>query len=387
MLGRPLDSTLMPSVTVLVLAPMAGGAAGPLALALDAARTALAGYHGAAFKAAGADRIITHREPPDDTPFGARLRRLLGDLGTDAMAGGLIVLGATAIPLATPADRLALVTAARGQTPAALVNQRHSADVLAIACAAAALRDLPDLETDNALPRWLAETGVPVGDLSGRRRLAMDIDSPLDLVLLEHARRRPPLAPIPDHLGAAVRDRLRALERVAADPGAELLVAGRTSAADLRWLESRTRSRTRALVEERGLRAASAGRLLGRPNRRPPRTALGLLLDRAGAAALGELAASLSDAALIDTRVLLAHRLGADQRGWPSPEDRYASDLLLPDRIVDPWLRELTSAATAAPIPIMLGGHSLVGPGLRLALRPHPAGAARPVRREPRGAP
>ena len=31
-------------------------------------------------------------------------------------------------------------------------------------------------------------------------------------------------------------------------------------------------------------------------------------------------------------RVLLAHRLGPDETAWPAPEDRFASDLLLPDR-------------------------------------------------------
>ena len=54
---------------------------------------------------------------------------------------------------------------------------------------------------------------------------------------------------------------------------------------------------------------------------------------------------------------------------WPAPEDRFASDLLLPDRVADPWLRALTRAAREAPIPIVLGGHTLIGPGLPLALR------------------
>jgi hypothetical protein len=57
-----------------------------------------------------------------------------------------------------------------------------------------------------------------------------------------------------------------------------------------------------------------------------------------------------------------------DESAWPSPEDRFASDLLLPDRILDPWLKALTRSALDAPIPILLGGHSLVGPGARLAL-------------------
>ena len=43
-------------------------------------------------------------------------------------------------------------------------------------------------------------------------------------------------------------------------------------------------------------------------------------------------------------------------------------DLLLAHRIADPWLRDLTTAARDAAIPVLLGGHSLVGPGIRLAL-------------------
>ena len=148
---------------------------------------------------------------------------------------------------------------------------------------------------------------------------------------------------------------------MAADARAELLVAGRTSASTLAWLERRTASRTRALVEERGLRTR-------RPGQRAPASVLGALLDRDGPGSLGRHAAALADAAIVDTRVLLAHRLGADEAAWPAPEDRYASDLLLPDRIRDPWLRDLTAAAATATIPILLGGHTLVGPGIRLVV-------------------
>ena len=33
-----------------------------------------------------------------------------------------------------------------------------------------------------------------------------------------------------------------------------------------------------------------------------------------------------------------------------------------------PWLHALTESAIDAPIPIVLGGHNLVGPGVRLVL-------------------
>ncbi len=358
----------MPPVTVLILSPELAPDAGPLVRGLDAARIALAEIHRRGFLAAGADEVVIHREAPDDTPFGTRLRRLVAAAGD----GGLVVLGAGSVPLATPNDLREFVAAAAADAPGALANHRYSADILAIACALEALTDVPpDLASDNALPRWLSEVaGVPVRDLRTRRRLAMDLDSPLDLLLLEGVRGAPDV-PLPgDSEAGPVRARLAALRALARDPGAELLVSGRTSATDLRWAERHTRCRTRALVEERGLRTASIGAAVGRPNRRAPRSLLGELLDRDGPGSIGGLAAALSDGSLVDSRVLLAHRLGADERAWPPAEDRFASDLLLADRVRDPWLRDLTAAAAVAPVPILLGAHSLVGPALRLALRP-----------------
>jgi len=268
------------------------------------------------------------------------------------------VLGSGAIPLATKADRRAFVEAAAVPGRRALANNRYSADVVAVA-AASNLIDVGDLATDNALPRWLSEVaGYEVADLGRTWRLGFDIDGPLDAVLFGGRSWLPrPAGGIRDR----VVERLAAVRAVAHDPHGELVVTGRASAAGLAWLERATASRTRALIEERGFRTRPAGQ-------RPVRSSLGVLLDRDGPAALGAILAELGDAALVDTRVLLAHRFGADERAWPVAEDRYASDLLLAEQIGDPWLRSLTLAARDAAIPIVLGGHSLVGPGLRLAL-------------------
>ena len=86
------------------------------------------------------------------------------------------------------------------------------------------------------------------------------------------------------------------------------------------------------------MRTSAAGAQLGRPNRRPPRSLLCALLERDGPGALGRHVAAMSDGALIDSRVLMAHRLGADDGAWPTPEDRFASYLLLAYRIYDHWL-------------------------------------------------
>lgn len=362
-------------VSVRVLHPDPGPSAGPLERFLDRVRRRNGERHVRGFRAAGADDVAVLAGPPDDTSFGARLEGLRVSLSPGA---GLVVLGSGSLPLAGRADRAAFVEVARGTSGprAALANNRYSADAVAIA-AAADLPAIPDLPGDNALPRWLDErAGWTVTDLRRRWRLQVDLDSPLD-VALAGTRWRHATVGSDARLLATVLDHLAAIRALGADRHGELLVAGRTSATSLRWLEVHAVCRVRALVEERGLRASSilavgdgqAGARSPGP-RRPPRSVLGDLLDRAGPEALGPLVSELADGALIDSRVLLAHRLGVDEGSWPSAEDRFASDLLRWVEIADPWLRALTQSAAEASIPIVLGGHTLVGPGIRLAVRP-----------------
>ena len=376
----------MAPVDVIILHPLAPPGAGPLTTALAGERAVLAGRHVRAFTGAGASTVRVVEGQPDGRPFGSRLRVLLADRSSGAQDGrGLILLGSGALPLATRADAAAFVSAAAGPGVRALANNRYSADIVALTAGAAArLRDVPAaLPADNALPRWLAEMGgVTVDDLRRRWRLAIDLDSPLDALLVaasrttaSHGRTTVAMAA----LGPGASERIDAVRAVLDDRRAELIVAGRTSAATLAWLERNAACRVRALVEERGLRASSPlatgagpgpsdGGGSGRAGR-PPRSVLGMLLDRDGPAALGDRLAELGDAALVDSRVLLAHRLGPDETGWPTAEDRFASDLLLTDRIADPWLRAVTGAAADGPIPVLLGGHTLVGPGVRLIAR------------------
>ena len=402
----------MRRVLVLVLHRPPSDGDGPLARVLVAAREAIAVRHLDGFRAAGADdvRLVAEADTAG-IPFGTRLARLVGD--ARPAPDGIVVLGSGSLPLARQADRRRLVAAARGSPGTALANNRFSGDAVAVA-GAGVLRELPPLPGDNALPRWLAEVGgYEVDDLRHVARLQLDLDTPLDLLLLAALPGAGgPIRSAAARLPGPARDRLSAVRAVMADPRAELVVAGRTSAATLTALERSAACRVRALVEERGLRASSplalgqggrpgtrgglgrtgeaaSGRCVpprtpdasgpGSPPQRMPRSTLGLLLDAAGQAALGRLLAGLGEAAVVDTRVLLAHRLGADERRWPADEDRFASDLLLPGQVADPWLRDLTGSALGAPIPVLLGGHTLVGPALRLLARggPGPAGRER----------
>ncbi len=376
----------MPDVTVLILLRPLPADSGPLEQFLHDARARLAQRQVRAFGRVGATQAWIVSAPSPG--FGPLVRDLAGGLDTT----GLVIVGAGAIPLATDADRRAFVACAAAREPGALANNRYSADVVAIS-GAHVLLGMPDLPGDNALPRWLEEVaGVPVRDLRERWKLAVDLDSPADLVLPRVARATGSPADAADLRRAA--ERLSAVREQLRDRRAEVVVAGRTSASTLRALERGSAARIRALVEERGLRAASRLALhdgmAGEPGPsarpRPPRSVLGMLLDRDGPGALGRILAELGDAAIVNSRVLLAHRLGADEAAWPRAEDRFASDLLIPDRVGDPWLRELTTAALEAPIPVALGGHTLVGPGLRLVVEQLRQGP-RPAPDGTRGAP
>ena len=344
--------------------------------------------------------------------FGEALAGLVRDEGIEAC----VVLGSGAVPRLRSDDARRLVELAATPRRAALTNNRYSSDVCAVA-EAATLRELPPLRTDNALPRWLEEVaGYSIAELPGRERLALDLDTPLDLALLALAGGPPiMLSRIAAAHGLSV-PRLDEVRAVGSDPRRELLVFGRSSSRTLAWLERHVRCRVRFLAEERGLRASSTlamgtppgdaergtppggatrgtppggaerdaarggstrGTRTGGPTRpaptadpvRPVRATIGRLLAARGPDALPSIVAELADAAILDSRVLIADRAGPDERAWPSDEDRFASDLLRPASIADRWLRDLTAAAAGSAVPILLGGHTLVGPGVPLLLR------------------
>ena len=352
----------MRPVSVRIMHPGPGPDQGPLERWLAEVRAAVARRHATGFAAAGASDVEIVSAPPDATPFGARLRDIVSSGGGE----GLFVLGSGPSRWRRPP------TGARSWPPPGPTTGGRWPTIgirpTSVAIArTATLPAIPDLPGDNALPRWLEEVaGYRVDDLRRRWRLGFDIDGPLDVVLLRPRRR-----------GAR---RCRARDGTpGGDPGRRARIRAPRCSSPVerrppRWPGS---NGTPPAASARGSRSAGCELPRGWRSARPrhgleslgaPASVLGIVLDEAGPGALGALLARLCDAAIVDTRVLLAHRLGADETGWPSAEDRFASDLLLSERVVDPWLRALTASAAAAPIPILLGGHTLVGPGMRLVI-------------------
>jgi hypothetical protein len=270
----------------------------------------------------------------------------------------VLYVGAGSGALTLPAEWHALADLLAGEA-VCCANNYLSADYVAFTPADALQRIAPP-EHDNDLP-WRLVHDARLPKVTRPRALGgeMDIDTPTDVALLTLA-----LDLLPPRLAAIVRtvdataSGLGRVRAALADPEARLFVAGRVSGTAWTQLERAAMRYTRLVSEERGMRAS------GRLARGEVRSLLGALLESVGPVRFFALLAETCDVALLDTRVLFAH-LGRT----PSMADRFASDQLAPDEIVDPVVRDFTAAAAAAPIPVVLGGHALVSGGLWLLAR------------------
>jgi hypothetical protein len=296
-------------------------------------------------------------------------RRALGSAG-GAEVDAIGYAGGSAMALMDDAGLDELLSPIPGEVVA---NNRFSADAFVVAGDLdGALDALEASETDNAAPRALAEAGFAWRDLGATGWARFDADTTLDLALLRLATRLPgtrgldgavrgflEMARLPGGRGLEV-PHLELLGAVMRDRSAELVVAGRVPASTSQALETETACRVRSLIEERGMRSARGG-----GDR--PRSILAAFMARASPAELIAELASLGDAVVLDTRVLMAALAGsAEASAWPPEEERFASDFEDWGRVATPWLRELTEAAAQAPVPFLLGGHALVSDGLRL---------------------
>jgi hypothetical protein len=233
----------------------------------------------------------------------------------------------------------------------ALTNNLHSSDWIGVSHTAEALPIIRRAERDNSLAWMLQENwAFDVRVLSGMfPASSMDLDTPSDLAIV----RQHPLCP--PHLAETLRDPL--LDRIPVGPildiaardGSRIALIGRVSPLAWQALSKATQCWIRVFSEERGMVASE------RIARGEVRSLLNRLLELLGPEAFFRELAHVADAAIIDSRVLMAA-----SRHYPGDAQRFASDLFLLDEIEDPWLKTFTAAAAQAPIPVLLGGHSVV---------------------------
>ncbi|MBN1964714.1 MAG: hypothetical protein JW910_08710 [Anaerolineae bacterium] len=306
--------------------------------------------------------VIGEADPPGE-PF--HFGRRLADLITRHDLRAVMYFGGGSAPLldGTLADMIAtLILRGQGRVPGsripahiALTNNVHSSDWVAISNAPEVLEIIAATERDNSLAWLLREAGeYDVRAITKLRpAVNLDLDTPADLALLaEHPAVGPQLAAVlADAPLAAVP--VREVARIAATPEKNVTLIGRVAPQAWSALNAATRCWVRVFAEERGMVAS------GRQERGEVQSLLGEMIRAQGPHAFFETLARMTDAAIIDNRPLMV-----SQGHWPDDADRFASDLYQVEQVKDDWLREFTAAAAAAPIPVLLGGHSVVAGGL-----------------------
>jgi hypothetical protein len=284
--------------------------------------------------------------------------RVLGERIERYHLARCLYLGGGSAPLLSTDELAQVVDRVLSDQPLLVTNNLHSSDWAVFDPAAAVLRLVPWLERDNSLAWiWQEKTGFPVQALPRSATTQMDIDTPFDVLALA---RHPAIHP---HLKAFLNQldwpstHLDAALEVLRREASHVIVAGRVSSWTWHVLEKRTRSWVRVFAEERGMRAS------GRQAQGEVRSLLNDFLDLVGVEQFFRHLGNMADAVLLDNRVILAGR-GL----WPCDADRFHSDLLMDDQVNEPFLRALTTAARSAPVPVVMGGHSLVAGGLAALL-------------------
>lgn len=289
-------------------------------------------------------------DPPGEPfHFGRRLGEIIARYGMERC----FYLGGGAGPLLPVSEMEAVADAILAADRLLITNNFYSSDFVAFG-PTSVLWNYPPPDNDNELAWLLGEkAGLPIRELPRSGATQLDVDTPTDLFTLSI---HPGTGPHTQRCLADMDLDTSALEAALPfflDREAEILVAGRVSSATWSYLERETACRTRVLSEERGMRAS------GRQARGEVRSLLGYHLEAMGITRFFETLATLGQAVFLDNRVILAHR-GL----WPPAADRFYSDLRRPEQVADPFLRELTEAAMMAPVPVVMGGHSLVAGGM-----------------------
>jgi hypothetical protein len=292
----------------------------------------------------------------DVDPPGARFHfgRRLAELIEHYEAERVLYTGGGSAPLfssehwATVADRLDQADRL------VITNNVHSCDWAGFAPAQEAAPLIARQTNDNAVAWTLAnDGGFPVESQRASAATRFDIDTPADLLIADrHPQIGRHLRGYLDELGWKSPHLDGVLAEMARE-GGSLLVAGRVSAAAWGATEQAARCWVRVFSEERGMRAS------GRQSRGEVRSLLADYLDLVGVERFFEKLGELANGVLLDNRVILAAR-----QLWPSAIDRFNSDLYRWEEVEDPFLQSLTRAAAEAPIPVVMGGHSVVGGGL-----------------------
>lgn len=293
--------------------------------------------------------ILLNSIPPAAFHFGRELRKIILDRKLEKV----FYLSGAGSPLITVEELTLICRRLLERERFLYTNNTQSADLAAFTVPEGLDGvDLPSM--DNSLAMTLRDRfGLELELMPQSLGLLFDLDTPADLLVLG-------AGPFAGPHTRAVLDtldldytRLEQAKEVLRGWYQDVALIGRVGAPVIERLNSVLKLRLRVFSEERGMKA------LGRLEAGEVESLIGYLLEHAGLERFFEYLARVARCAFIDSRVLMAHY----KYNLPDRE-RFLSDLGLWREISHHWLRDFTRAAVCCPIPLILGGHSLVSGSL-----------------------
>lgn len=305
-------------------------------------------YPALAAAATSLGAVVDFEPPGTRFHFGLRLREVIYKYKVDK----LLYMGGAAAPLIRHEEIAEVARMTKAADQVVMVNNPQSPDLVSFS-PASAIDWIEPPDNDNVLGHLLRVAGLPRVLMRNTAWINFDIDTPADLIVLSQ------LAGVGCRTAQAIErlgldaSRIVTAKRLFLQTGSEFGLIGRVSPSVALFINANFAVRLRMFSEERGMRA------LGRAERGEVRSLIASYLEAIGPVQFMRGLADISQVVFFDSRVWMAH-----QKLDLSEADRFYSDLGQVDMIKDPKLREFTEAAFGAPIPVILGGHSLVAGGL-----------------------
>ncbi|MFO7951283.1 MAG: hypothetical protein R6U91_00530 [Bacillota bacterium] len=295
--------------------------------------------------------VFLNSKFPDDFHFGHELQTAIRKNNLNRV----LCLNGAGSPLITVDELNMVCDKLMNRERFVYTNNTQSVDIIAFTVP----NNLYEVElpaTDNSLAMALRDQlGLNMELMPHTLGLMFDIDTPTDLLVLGGSHFAGPRTK--DALAGLQLDldynTLKQAKAVLSAEYEDVALIGRVGAPVIERLNALLKLRLRVFSEERGMKS------LGRIEANEVVSLLGLLIDHAGLENFFNYLSRVASCAFIDTRVLMHHYFYDF-----SDEERFLSDLGMWKELENPWLKEFTRLAVHCPIPVILGGHSLVSGSL-----------------------
>lgn len=293
--------------------------------------------------------IIVELDQGGDFNLGKRLSEIIDKHELE----GVFYLGGAAGPLITVEEINEFCRIVKKKPNVVMTNNVQSSDIIVFAPAEyiKKIRFFP--VKDNPLGNLLRNAGLKKILMPHSTGIHFDIDTPIDMLILS----------INPRIGAHVKlafqklnyktDQLIRAKHYLALPYADVVLSGRVGSPVITHVNTMLRCRLRVYSEERGMK------YLKREENELVKSLLAKTMEVMGIRQFFDYMSELANVMFMDTRVIYAHH-----KLHLTENDRFYADLLIPEKIENPFAKELTEEIINAPITVVPGGHSLISGGM-----------------------